>query len=70
MDQDNFDEHNLGDLRQDIHKLLDLIDSREIFKNLDLLKSTLLKLETRIDYCGHCNGATYDNGVCVDHFTE
>jgi hypothetical protein len=44
MDQDNFDD--LGDLRQDTQELLELIDSREIFKNLDLLKSTLLKLQT------------------------
>jgi hypothetical protein len=39
MDPDNFDEHNLGDLDKEIKKLLDLIDSRKIFNNLDKLKS-------------------------------
>lgn len=66
----DFDEHNLGNLNKDIQELLELIDSREIFKNLDLLKTTLIKLQTRLDYCGHCNGPTYENGVCTGHFIE
>lgn len=70
MDPDNFDEHNLGDLDKEIKKLLDLIDSRKIFNNLDKLKSTLIKLQVRVNYCGHCNGGTYENGVCFDHFTN
>lgn len=73
---DNFDKHNLGDLKLEIKYLIELIDSREIyemledFENLDKLKTMLLKLQTRIDYCGHCNGATYENGVCTEHFTD
>ena len=66
---DTFDEHNLGDLDKEIKELLGLVDSGDILENLDKLKNTLLKLEIRINHCGHCNGDTYGNGVCINHFT-
>jgi hypothetical protein len=57
------------DLKEQIKELLILVDSREIFSNLDKLKTTLLLLEKRLEYCGHCNGPTYENGDCFEHFT-
>jgi hypothetical protein len=59
---------NSKDLKQQIKQLLVLVDSREIFSNLDKLKTTLLLLEKRLEYCGHCNGQTYENGDCFEHF--
>jgi hypothetical protein len=59
---------NSKDLKQQIKQLLILVDSREIFSNLDKLKTTLLLLEKRLEYCGHCNGQTYENGDCFEHF--
>jgi hypothetical protein len=56
------------DLKKQIKRLLILVDSREIFSNLDKLKTTLLLLEKRLEYCGHCNGQTYENGDCFEHF--
>ena len=58
------------DLKQQIKELLILVDSREIFSNLDKLKTTLLLLEKRLEYCGHCNGQTYENGDCFEYFTD
>jgi hypothetical protein len=57
------------DLKEQIKELLILVDSREIFSNLDKLKTTLLLLKKRLEYCGHCNGQTYENGDCFEHFT-
>jgi hypothetical protein len=67
---DNFGQHNFGDLKKQVKELLDLADSREIFQNLDQLKKTLILLQDRLEYCCHCNGPTYNNGVCTEHFTD
>jgi hypothetical protein len=56
------------DLKEQIQELLVLVDSREIFSNLYKLKTTLLLLQKRLEYCGHCNGQTYENGDCFEHF--
>lgn len=61
----NFGEHNFEYLKKQVKELLDLTDSREIFQNLDQLEKTLILLQDRLEYCGHCNGATYNNGVCT-----
>jgi hypothetical protein len=29
----------------------------------------LLKIKKRLEVCGHCNGVTYEDGVCLEHFT-
>ena len=56
-------------LKKQIKELLILADSQEIINSdRDKLKTTLLLLEKRLEYCGHCNGQTDKNGDCFNHF--
>lgn len=66
---DNFGD-NYGNLKKQLKELRILVDSREIFQNLGKLEKTLILLQDRLEYCGHCNGQTYNNGVCTEHFTD
>ena len=66
----DFGEHNFGDLKFQVKEIINLIDSGKILDNLDNIKSIILLIENRLEICGHCNGETYNNGDCFEHFIQ
>lgn len=63
-----------GNLKNDVNKLMKYLDEYdiqqpEIFNNEDIIK-ILKRVQARLDTCGHCNGATYEDGLCTEHYTE
>lgn len=63
MEQKVFASQDFGKLKQEIEELLKFTADKK-------LKNFLLKVQQRLDYCGHCNGPTYENGVCREHFVD
>lgn len=58
------------DLKDQVEELLNLTRNSLIDKNLKKLEKTLILLKERLEYCGHCNGSTYEDGTCFEHFVE
>ena len=61
---ENFD----TELKTKLDKFIKKIKYSTSVNSNDL--SLLIEIKKRLDYCGHCNGQTYDNGDCFEHFTE
>ena len=50
-----------GDLKAQIAIQINLTKNEDLIKLLKIIKD-------RLDTCGHCNGPTYEDGLCVEHF--
>lgn len=50
-----------GDLKKEIDEQLNL-PINQYTRNL------LRRIKARLEVCGHCNGVTYKDGTCVEHF--
>jgi hypothetical protein len=69
-DQEVFSGQDFGDLKKEVEELLHISRKSLLPSNLSKLEIVLALVKERLDCCGHCNGPTYENGVCTDHFTE
>lgn len=68
MDQEVFSGQDFGDLKKEVELLLLQLTRKEL--DLGKLDNFLLKVRERLQYCGYCNGPTYSNGVCTEHFID
>lgn len=59
-----------GNLKQDVNKVINYLNepNSKVFNNQDIIE-ILKRVMARLDTCGHCNGATYKDGLCTEHFT-
>lgn len=56
-------------LKQQVEELIYLSKTDNGQISISEFQDLFEKIQKRLNYCGHCNGDTYDSGVCTNHFT-